>query len=95
MVDTNHQSFPRSVGKSQKSKSKVKMNQSIDNTDFRLMECQDENDKQSYFVVYPAPESRKLDLFGFCGRKNVLSVNFISDNLILAQLQSKNIYHTW
>ena len=65
MVDTNHKSFPRNIGMNRQNKSMVRMNQNVDNTDFRLMECQDENDKLSYFVVYPAPESRKLDLFGF------------------------------
>ena len=55
------------------------------------MECQDEDTRQSYFVVYPAPESRAFNPFGQSGRSNVLSTNWISDNLILTQFQYKDI----
>ena len=55
MVDMTHRLFPKI---STIEASKIKMNINIDNSDFRLMECQNEETKQSYFVVYPAPESR-------------------------------------
>ena len=64
MLDMNHRLFPK-VSKIEATK--VKMNLSIDNSNFRLMECQNEETGQSYFVVYPAPESRELNLFGANG----------------------------
>ena len=69
------------------------MNQNIHNSDFRLMMCQNDITGLSYFVVYPAPESRELNLFGVSGRTNVLSANFVSDNLILAQFKYRDIIH--
>ena len=81
MVDMTHRLFPKI---STIEASKIKMNFNIDNSDFRLMECQNEETMQSYFVVYPAPESRELNPFGAIGRKKVLSADFISNNLILA-----------
>ena len=59
------------------------MNQNIDNTDFRLMECLNEQTGQIKIVVYAAPEIRQVNPFGDSGRSNVLSANFISDHLIL------------
>ena len=81
MVNTNHKLYPKI---NTVEATKIKMNQSIHNTNYRLMKCQNENTGLSYFVVYPAPEIRELNLFGVSGRTNVLSANFISNNLVLA-----------
>ena len=56
------------------------------------MECLNNKTFQSHFVVYPAPESRKLDLFGFYGRRNNVSTHFISENIFLAQFHYKDVF---
>ena len=68
MVDTAHNKFPVPRSDDQ-SKTVVTWTQNCDNSDFRLMDCKVKETarqkRQNYFVVYPSPESRKLDLFGF------------------------------
>ena len=56
-----------------------------------MMECQVKDKAgSSYFVVYPAPESRSIDLFGFLGVRG--RVELISEDLILACCHYSDIY---
>ena len=68
MVDTADKKFPVPSSDDQ-SEMVVTWTKNCDGSDFRLMDCMVKETehlrRQNYFVVYPAPESRKLDLFGF------------------------------
>ena len=74
MVDVNHESLTKV---SSIKPTKVKINYNIDYNDLRLIECQNEETRQSYFVVHPTPESIGLNPFGESGPNNVVSDNFI------------------
>ena len=68
MVDAAHKKFPVPSSDDQ-SEMEVTWTQNCDGSDFRLMDCivkeTEHHRRQKYIVVYPSPESRKLDLFGF------------------------------
>ena len=50
---------------------------------------------KSYFIIYPDPESHKLDLFGYNGRQYNITTNFISENLFLAQFHYRDVHQSW
>ena len=91
MVDTAHKKFPTPTS-SVKDSIKVRWTKNCEGSDFRLMDYIDQGSNQSYFVVYPAPENRKLDLFGFYGRRNNASTHFISDKLFLAKFNYRDVF---
>ena len=59
------------------------------------MSCTMKETSRGYFVIYPAPESRKLDLFGYYAQKSNVSTNFISENLFLAKFHYRDVYQSW
>ena len=91
MVNSTHKKYPV-PNRDSREKLVVTWTKNCEGSDFRLMECLNNKTFQSHFVVYPAPESRKLDLFGLYGRRNNVSTHFISENIFLAQFHYKDVF---
>ena len=89
MVDTAHEKFPTPPKKDEQDEQVVTWTHNCQGTNFRLMDCKKKKEShsyatKSYFIIYPDPESHKLDLFGYNGRQYNITTNFIWKNLFLA-----------
>ena len=93
MVNTTHKKFP--VPNREDTERKIEWTQNCAGSDYRLMQTLDNKTHQRHFVVYPAPEKRQLDLFGFYGRQNNVTTHFISENLFLAQFHYRDVFQRW